>query len=160
NRLEPENTVPAMATAVERSADGVELDVHRSADGVLVVRHDAETPAGLLGELSHAAIRAALPEVPTLGEGLDACRGALVNVEIKDGDPRAVDALVALLDDRAAAEPDDVLISSFDLATVDRVRAVAPRLPTGFLSFGLAPDDALTIAVEHGHVAVHPDVWT
>ena len=51
-------------------------------------------------------------------------------------------------------------MSSFDLATIDRVRALAPDLPTGFLSFGIDPDSALTIAVEHGHAAVHPDVWT
>ena len=53
-----------------------------------------------------------------------------------------------------------MLVSSFDLATIDRVRALAPDLPTGFLSFGIDPDSALTIAVEHGHTAVHPDVWT
>jgi glycerophosphoryl diester phosphodiesterase len=160
NRVEPENTVPAMAAAVARGADGVELDVHRSADGVLMVRHDAESPAGLLGDLTRAAIHEAMPDIPTLAEVLDVCRGTLVNVEVKDADPRSVEALVALLDARAAAGSDEILVSSFDLATVDRVHATVPDLPTGLLSFGLAPDQALTIAVEHGHVAVHPDVWT
>ena len=66
NRLEPENTVPAMQEAIDRGADGVELDVHRTADGVLVVRHDAETPVGLLGDLTAADLARALPEVPAL----------------------------------------------------------------------------------------------
>jgi glycerophosphoryl diester phosphodiesterase len=160
NRLEPENTVPAMQEAIDRGADGVELDVHRTADGVLVVRHDAETPEGLLGELTAADLGRSLPEVPTLAVVLDVCRGRLVNVEIKDPDPRAAEALVDLIAARSSASPDDLLVSSFDLATIDRVRALAPNLPTGFLSFGIDPDSALTIAVEHDHTAVHPDVWT
>src|SRR3954463_11529081 len=168
NRLAPENTVPAMQEAIDRGADGVELDVHRTADGVLVVRHDAATPVGMLGELTAADVGRALPEVPTLEVFLDVCRGRLVNVEIKDPDPRAAEAVVDLIAARSSAQSsaqssarsDDVLVSSFDLATVDRVRALAPDLPPGFLSFGIDPDSALTIAVEHGHAAVHPDVWT
>src|SRR5215207_4104659 len=163
NRLAPENTVPAMREAVDRGADGVELDVHRTADGALVVRHDAETPAGLLGALTLAEVHDHLPDVPTLPEVLDVCRGRLVNVEIKDPDPRAAEAVVDLLAGRRSAhvEPvDDVIVSSFDLATVDRVHELAPTVATGFLSFGLDPHSALAIAVEHGHRAVHPDVWT
>jgi glycerophosphoryl diester phosphodiesterase len=163
NRLAPENTVPAMREAVARGADGVELDVHRTADGALVVRHDADTPAGRLGELTLDDVRRELPDVPTLTEVLDVCRGRLVNVEVKDPDPRAAEAVVDLLAvrDTARAEPaDDVIVSSFDLATVDRVRELAPSLATGFLSFGLDPHSALVITLEHGHTAVHPDVWT
>lgn len=157
NRVEPENTVAAMTAAVRLGADGVELDVHRSADGVLVVRHDAATPEGPLGVLTVEQIRAVLPEVPTLAAVLDACRGTLVNVEVKDPDPRAGDALVALLADRAG---DDVVVSSFDLATIDRIRVAAPDLPVGALSFGLEPDAMLATAVARGYAAVHPDVWT
>jgi glycerophosphoryl diester phosphodiesterase len=159
NRLAPENTVAAMRQAVERGADGVELDLHRTADGALVVRHDADTPAGLLGERTLSDVRQALPDLPTLAEVLDVCTGRLVNVELKDPDPRVVDGLVELLTARRDP-PDDVLVSSFDLATIDHVRARAPELPTGFLSFGLDPHSALVLALEHGHAAVHPDVWT
>ena len=163
NRLAPENTVPAMREAVDRGADGVELDVHRTADGALVVRHDAETPGGLLGALTLAEVGEHLPDVPTLAEVLDVCRGRLVNVEVKDPDPRAAEAVVDLLASRRAADADladDVIVSSFDLATVDRVHELAPSVATGFLSFGLDPHSALVIALEHGHVAVHPDIWT
>jgi glycerophosphoryl diester phosphodiesterase len=160
NRLAPENTVPAMREAVDRGADGVELDVHRTMDHVLVVRHDAETPIGLLGEVTAADVTRALPDVPSLAAVLDVCRGRLVNIEVKDPDPRTAEALVDLLAARSSGSPDDVLVSSFDLATVDRVHTLAPELPTGFLSLGLDPHSALVIALEHGHVAVHPDVWT
>jgi glycerophosphoryl diester phosphodiesterase len=163
NRLAPENTVPAMVEAIERGADGVELDVHRSADGALVVRHDDDTPDGPQGQLTLRAVRAALPEVPILAEVLSACRGRLVNVEIKDPDPRAAGAVVDLLAARTppGAEPvDRVVVSSFDLATIDRVHELAPHVPTGYLSFGQDPDSALVLAHEHGHAAVHPDVWT
>lgn len=161
NRLEPENTVPAMTAALAHGADGVELDVHRSADGVLVVHHDAETPSGPIARLTTDELRDAHPQIPTLDEVLDVCRGALVNVEVKDPDPRASLALIALLDARAAGgDGDHALVSSFDLATVDLMRAAAVHVPTGLLSFGLAPDDALALALEHGHSAVHPDVWT
>jgi glycerophosphoryl diester phosphodiesterase len=159
NRVAPENTVAAMREAVDRGADGVELDVHRTADGALVVRHDADTPAGRLGELTHDEVRRTLPDVPTLEEVLDVCRGRLVNVEIKDPDPRAAEAVVDLLAGRRPPT-DEVIVSSFDLATVDRVRQLAPAVATGFLSFGLDPHSALVIALEHGHTAVHPDVWT
>src|SRR5215203_4377279 len=96
NRVAPENTVAAMQEAVDRGADGVELDVHRSADGVLVVHHDAETPAGRLADLTTAALRDVVPDAPMLSEVLDVCRGRLVNVEVKDPDPRAATALVEL----------------------------------------------------------------
>jgi glycerophosphoryl diester phosphodiesterase len=161
NRLEAENTVPAMAAALAHGADGVELDVHRSVDGALVVHHDAEVRAGPLAQLTRHELQAARPEIPTLDDVLDVCRGALVNVEVKDPDPRAALALVALLDARAAAgSSDHVLVSSFDLATVDLFRASAVHVPTGVLAFGLAPDDALALASARGHAAVHPDVWT
>jgi glycerophosphoryl diester phosphodiesterase len=158
NREAPENTVAAMARAIELGADGVELDVHRTADGALAVRHDPETPAGPLTGLTRAEVVIALPEVPMLPEVLDACRGRLVNVEVKDPDLRAVDVLVALLRQRGGA--DDVLVSSFHLPSVDRVRDVAPGVPSAFLSFGLDPLQALDTAREHGHDALHPDVWT
>jgi glycerophosphoryl diester phosphodiesterase len=161
HRLAAENSVAAMTTAVHLGADGVELDVHCSADGVLVVRHDAETPAGPLGALTHDEIAAVVPETPTLVEVLDACRDHLVNVEVKDPDPRASAALAALLGTRAAGGvDDDVLVSSFDLDTIDRFRAAAPRIPTGLLSFGRDPLEVLATTVAHGHAAVHPDVWT
>jgi glycerophosphoryl diester phosphodiesterase len=166
-REAPENTLEAFAAARRLGADGVELDVHRTADGTLVVHHDADAPGfGVLAEHALADVRAALPSVPVLAEVLDACRGLFVNVEIKnspgdaDHDPtcRASDLVVELLAERGGAE--DVLVSSFDLPTIDRVHALAPAVPTGFLSFGLDPFEVLELVHDRGHTAVHPDAWT
>jgi glycerophosphoryl diester phosphodiesterase len=164
NRYAPDNTVPAFRRAVELGADGVELDVHRTADDVLVVRHDAASPAGVVSELTSAQVHAALPDVPRLDEVLDVCAGLLVNVEIKnqpgDGgwDPseRAAELLVELVARRGGR--DDVLVSSFNLASVDRVRSLAPALPTALLTWGTDPFEGLQIAEAHGHGALHPDV--
>ena len=165
NREQPENTLPAFRRAVELGADGVELDVHRTRDDGLVVRHDADGPAGLLPDLTLAEVAAALPDVPTLAAVLDVCAGLLVNVEIKnlphepgyDPGHRAADLVAALLAERGGA--DRVLVSSFDLDTVDRVHAVSPTVPTGWLTLRADLLDALAVAHDHGHRALHPGVW-
>jgi glycerophosphoryl diester phosphodiesterase len=162
----PENTVEAFATAGLLGADGVELDVHRTADGVLVVHHDADAGGiGVLAEHPLAAVRAARPDIPTLEEALEACTGMLVNVEVKnlpgdadyDATEGAAGTLVELLASRRRR--DDVLVSSFNLASADRVRALDATIPTGFLTHvGLDPLDGIEVAHAHGHVAVHPHV--
>jgi glycerophosphoryl diester phosphodiesterase len=165
-QVAPENTVEAFARALAMGADGVELDVHRTADAGLAVHHDADAAGvGVLAEHTIEQIRAARPEVPTLHEALDACRGTLVNVEIKnlpgdadfDPDERAAELVVQALADRGRA--DDVLVSSFNLGTVDRVRELDATIPTAFLTMlGLDPLEALDLCVARGHVAFHPFV--
>jgi glycerophosphoryl diester phosphodiesterase len=165
NREAPENTVAAFARAVALGADGVELDVHRTRDDRLVVRHDAAGPAGSIPEMTLAEVAGHMPEVPTLEAVLDVCAGLLVNVEIKnlpdrpgfDPADRAATLLVDLLAGRAG---DRVLVSSFNLTTVDRVRGLAPDLPTAWLVFGVDVTEALVVAHGHGHRALHPDVWS
>jgi glycerophosphoryl diester phosphodiesterase len=142
---ERENTLAAFARTL--GADGVELDVRRSADGRLVVHHDP-LPAGPVPD-----------HVPTLVEALDTCAGLLVNVEIKnaegepdfDPDRRLALDVVALL----AGRRDRVLVSSFDLATIDAVRAADPSIPTAWLVVGI-DDDTLGVLLDHGHRVLHP----
>ena len=162
----PENTLQAFVAASAVGADGVELDVHRTADSGLVVHHDAEARGlGVLAERTQAEIRAARPEIPTLDEALEACTGMLVNVEVKnlpgdaDYDPAegVAASVVELLSRRDRR--DDVLVSSFNLDTVDRVRELDVTIPTGFLTLvGMDPVDAVEVAHAHGHGAVNPDV--
>jgi glycerophosphoryl diester phosphodiesterase len=166
SRVARENTLEAFVRAGALGADGVELDVHRSDDGVLVVHHDADAPGiGVLAAHAAADIRSAVPYVPTLDEALDACAGLVVNIEVKnlpgdagfDPHDRAAADLVELL--HARDRRDDVLVSSFNLATIDRVRALDPALATGFLTLlGFDPLDGAAIARDRGHSAVHPDV--
>ncbi len=162
----PENTLAAFRLAAELGADGVELDVRRTGDGHLAVHHDAALPElGPLCERSLAELREARPELPTLAESLDACAPMLVNVEIKNfpGDPdhdpteRVAEAVVDLLHDRGGR--DRVLVSSFSLDTIDRVRALDAAIPTGFLTMpAFDPVEGAVLAAGHGHAAVHPFV--
>jgi len=162
----PENTVQAFVAASALGADGVELDVHRTADGGLVVHHDAGAwRLGVLAQCTQVEIRAVRPEIPTLDEALEACAGMLVNVEVKnlpgdddyDADESVAAGVVELLVGRERR--DDVLVSSFNLESVDRVRELDATIPTGFLTLvGMDPVDAVEVAHAHGHGAVHPDV--
>jgi len=161
----PENTLEAFAMARAQGADGVELDVRRSADGDLVLHHDAALPDGrVVFETPTAALPAS---VPSLADALDECAGLVVNVEIKnspfepDHDPErgVADQVVDLL--RARGGRDRVLVSSFDLATVDRVRACDPSVPTAFLTFvDPVGADAVALAADRGHAAIHPHEGT
>ena len=163
-RQAPENTRAAFARALELGADGVELDArHTAADVVVVHPAAAVQDLGLLAELPFAAVRAARPELPTLDEALEACVGALVNVELKclpgepDYDPD--DRLVPLVADTLArrGRRDDVLISSFNLEALNRARAGDPRTPTALLTLsGFDPNVAVSLVADGGHAALHP----
>jgi glycerophosphoryl diester phosphodiesterase len=164
NRLAPENTLLAFARALETGADGVELDVQRTRDDALVVRHDAHLPDGmLLQDVALSAARRVVPALATLEEALDVCAGSLVNIEIKhppgdswDRPDPAADLVVELLARRGGH--DDVVVSSFNLAVIDRIRTLAPRCPTGWLTYAQDPLEAVATVVDHRHSALHPHV--
>ena len=162
SRRARENTLEAFALARDLGADGVELDVRRTADHVLVVHHDAEAPGiGLLAAATFAAVRDARPDIPTLAEALDVCAGLIVNVELKclpwepdaDADGVVVQATAALVRDCAC----EIVVSSFDLGTVDAMRACAPEIATGWLTYGRAPADTALLAARNGHPWLNPD---
>jgi glycerophosphoryl diester phosphodiesterase len=160
-----ENTLEAFAGARAQRADGVELDLRRTADGDVAIHHDATLPDGqLVVELSRGEIPA---WVPTLTDALDACACMrMVNLEIKNwpGDPDfdPTEALATLVVDALGSRPDlqeRVLVSSFHLPTIDRVRALDGGVATGWLTLNLADAPAMLDALaERGHRAVHPHV--
>jgi glycerophosphoryl diester phosphodiesterase len=157
----PENTVAAFEEAARLGADMVELDVRRTADGALVVCHDAHIPD--LGPIVGLR-RTDLPaSVPTLPEALDACGGMGVNIEIKnspvDPDYDEGDAVAGAVAGLVLARRDQgrVIVSSFNLASVDAVRAASTRIPTALLTVpALDQSWAIAIAAERGHAAWHP----
>lgn len=157
-----ENTIEAFRGAAEQGADWVELDVRRTADHSLVVHHDALLPDGrAVVELAAADLP---PSVPTLARALDACAGMGVNIEIKNNEPDpdadveefVAEATVALLAQRGGG--DEVLISSFNPATLVRVREQAPHLATALLVVEPAPD-VVDVLLGAGHQALHPFDW-
>lgn len=157
----PENTLEAFREAARQGADGVELDVRRSADHAMVICHDATFPDGR--EIRGLTVADLPGTVPLLGAALDACDGLLVNIEIKNADvdidfdpdeylAGAVASLVAERDVR-----DEVLVSSFNLATIDRVRDLDADIPTGYLASARWDQrKSLQRAIDGGHCAFHP----
>ena len=160
----PENTLAAFGAALGEGADGVELDVHSTTDGVLVVVHDPEIEnVGIIRDTAWSVINAAVPGIPTLEQVLDVCDGTLVNIEIKnsegdagyDSTQRTADLVVAVLQERGRR--DDVVISSFSLDAIARVREIDGAIPTGFLYAPNMPNaEALDSATSGGHSAIHP----
>ena len=159
--VRPENTIEAFQEARRLGADMVELDARCTADGAVAVHHDPVLPGAVA--LSTLASDQLFSEIPLLGAALAACAGMGVNVELKDlpGDPGydpsypLVDAVLAVVDEAGAAER--VLLSSFDLAAVDRARAQQPSVPTAWLILaGYEPAEAVATCTDHGHVALHP----
>ena len=158
-----ENTLEAFAGALAGGADGVELDVRASADDALVVVHDAEVPG--VGPV-HEHDRAGLPPwVPSLGDALAVCAGALVDVEIKnlpteaafDPDERVAGAVAALLADPVPGGPAGVVVSSFWPGALAAVARARPELPLGLLVHpSLDTGAALAAAADLGCRALHP----
>jgi glycerophosphoryl diester phosphodiesterase len=153
--VERENSLAAFAAAVRMGADGIELDVRRTADGAPAVHHDALLPDGRpIAEILAADLPA---HVPVLDAALDACGELLVNIEIKEP-PELAELVVAVVRDRGMA--DRVLVSCFDLGTIDRVRARDDGIPTAYLVVS-APDgdqagQLIDICRRGGHAALHP----
>jgi len=135
-----ENTLEALAGALQLGADGVELDVRRTSDGRLVVVHDAEIPG--TGAV-HDRRADELPAwVPGLDEALETCAGAIVNVEVKNApvepgfDPPetvAAEVVAALAAAGPGRGPAHVLVSSFWPANLAAVRQAGPEVATGLL---------------------------
>ena len=110
-----DNTLDSFREARELGVAGVELDVRRTSDGALVVHHDpvvefmtiCETPAHDLPGY-----------VPSLEESLVVLAGLCVNVELNCVE---------------TAQGTTVIISCFDLATCEAVRAQSESVDLAWL---------------------------
>lgn len=159
SRAEPENTVAAFRRAAAMGADGVELDVRRTADGELVIHHDAHLGDG---RVIVGTPRRELAALASFGDALDACAGMFVNIEIKndpdDPDFDPDDAVAVAVLEALAGRPEPAehwLISCFRAETVARCRALAPEVPTAWLTTSCSADDVARTAAA-GHAAIHP----
>ena len=159
SKAERENTLVAFRRAYELGADWVELDARRTADGALIVHHDPRLSDGRnLVDL----VKDQLPDhVPSLFSALAACAPMGINIEIKndpsevDFDPLAAMAgwVVDLIAELDLSER--VLISTFHLPTLDRVRVLNPELATAWLVMK-AGNNGLETLLDHGHRVIHP----
>lgn len=107
----PENTLEAFLAAMERGADGVELDVRRSKDGILYLMHDATVDRVLKGEgkgcemthreISSLPFRKADPRirVPTLAAFLELARRHAMLIHLDPKEPGLEEEIIELLDE-------------------------------------------------------------
>lgn len=156
-----ENTMEAFTGAIDLGADGLEFDVRRSADDVLVVHHDAHLDDGrMIRQLSADE----LPDyVPTLVDVLDGVGDTWLNIEVKNhpNDPdydaaAGISIAVAALIDAFGCR-DRVLVSSFDLESLMRLREVDPTVPLGWLVWAQAdPGQLIGRAEARKMAAINP----
>jgi glycerophosphoryl diester phosphodiesterase len=149
----PENTLPSFALAAALGATHLELDVHATADGEIVVLHDpalerttdgsgpvSDRPwtqvAGLDAGYHFTHDGCTYPyrgqgvRIPSLGQVLERFPTLPLNIEIKQGDPPIVDAVVDVL--RRARSLDRVLLAAEDDDVMRAIRhAVGERVATG-----------------------------
>ena len=143
----PENTFAAFDLAIEMGARHLELDVHFSSDGHLVVIHDDTVDrttdgSGPVTNRSLAALTALDAgawfdprfkgeRIPTLGAVLERYWGAHLHVELKGHSAGLAQRAVDMI--RSSGLATNVTVTSFQKAKLEKTRAYAPELPTGWL---------------------------
>lgn len=156
----------AFRLAAAQGAHGVELDVRRTADRKLVIHHDAAVDGlGPIIEHTAAELSHHQPAIATFAEAMAACEGLIVNIEIKnspmdpdfDTEDEVAAEVVTWVHDNGWA--DGVVISSFNPATVDRVRQLSGSVATGqLIDPGADAGQQLLVAHQRGHRALHPHI--
>jgi glycerophosphoryl diester phosphodiesterase len=159
-----ENTLGSFLAAAEAGVDWVEVDVRRTADDDLVVLHDPAWDDGTFvvdvtgaEALSRGALRVAelLDALPvSVGVDFD-LKSSLEDATCSAG--RTTAALLAPVARRAAQER-PAAVTSFDPGALGIVRALAPELPLGLLTWLRFPVGHAVSAAAHLDVdflAVH-----
>src|SRR4051812_21795037 len=155
-----QNTLSSFVAAVRSGARWVEADVRRLGDDVLVVAHDAAYPDGTrLEEVTGAeADRRGTLHLSTLLEELPGRVG--LNLDLKSSIDDCLRfpgrTTAGLLAPVVAAEVTrrPLMVSSFDPAALALLRAMAPRVPLGLLTWYRFPVEMAVAACVHMDVEV------
>lgn len=144
-----ENTMAAFEKAFEDGADGIELDVQLTEDGIPIIIHDPDFArvAGIrkrVSSVTSAEVQSFRvgkklwrilmgSRIPTLLEVVSFCyqHRLVLNVELKETASERPELIGRILSDLAIL--DDVHISSFDYAVIEKVKSLAPEMETAFL---------------------------
>ena len=175
----PENTLAAIAGALELGVSAVEIDVQSTRDGRVVVIHDptldrTTSGRGDVRELTLAEVRAvsagypsrfgsewAGEHVPTLAEVLTLLRDrARTLIEIKkesvtDDEAGGIEALT-VAEIRRLGVADRVALISFDQRAIVRLRQLAPEISRGRIFGRATMQDMLAEARASGSEVVLP----
>jgi len=146
----PENTLAAFKKAVELGADGVEFDVQLTKDGEVVVIHDelidrTMSGSGLVKDHSLSQLRQLSAgeffspdfkdqKIPTLAEVLEIVQDLeIINIELKNylPYPELEEKVLKLVDQFQIR--DQVIISSFNHYSLQKVKKLQPEIKTGAL---------------------------
>ncbi len=151
----PENTLAAFRLAWEQEADGIEGDFRLTRDGHIVCLHDETTErtagtnldvaASTLAELQELDVGTwkgpefAGERIPLLSDVIATVpAGKRIVIELKAGSEIVVPLARVLAD--SGLQPEQILVISFDEATIAAVKQQLPHLRTHWLS-GYEPDD-------------------
>ena len=176
----PENTLASFARAIDLGADMIECDLQLTGDGTVVIFHDwtlerTTNGSGIVRELPLDAIRCldagswrdarfAGECVPTLDETLDGVLpSAQLNLELKCRGPRSdARALAEAAVDAVARRQafDRIVVSSFDGACLEEVRAVSAEARIGVLWNDATFPQAFERADLVSAMALHPRAAT
>lgn len=149
--ISPENTLPAFEKAIEFGADIIELDVQFTLDRVIVVIHDEKITkyTGINERVKYIEFNTLKtydfgswfsPEfkdtkILSLEDVFDKFRGRIkFNIEIKKGEkfyPGITESVLALVYNYNLS--DDVMISSFDLKTIKKLREIDKNISAGII---------------------------
>jgi glycerophosphoryl diester phosphodiesterase len=155
-----QNTMDSFTAAVRSGARWVEADVRRLGDDTLVVAHDASYPDGTcLADVPYdeavrrgtLPLRTLLDELPTdVGVNLD------LKSSMEDCLRPPLRTTAGLLRPVAAQESGrrPVMVSSFDPAALQILRAEAPQVPLGLLTWYRFPVEMAVAACAHMDVEV------
>jgi len=138
---EPENTLRAFEEAIRLGADMIELDVRLSKDGELVVIHDDRLERttdgfGFVGDKTLAELKTLDAgrgeKIPTLREVLDITKGrARLVIELKEeGTEEPALGLI-----RESGSADEVIVVSFNLVILRKVKELSRDIRTGAIYF-------------------------
>jgi glycerophosphoryl diester phosphodiesterase len=146
----PENTLPAIESALTLGADWIEIDIHRSKDGALVVIHDESTgrtgdrdipvASSTVQELRAVDMAAAfrkekgLDETACPPEPMPTLRQVLMRIIRQDKTRLSIQPKADVVDDAIALikevnAQDWVGFNDGDLAKMKRVKELAPEIP-------------------------------
>jgi glycerophosphoryl diester phosphodiesterase len=174
----PENTLPAFQQAIQKGADGVELDVKLTRDGHVVVFHDMSVNrttngTGKLASLTLEMIRSLDAgswfhekfkgtQVPLLEEVFETIGSEkLINIELTNySTPR--DELVNSVCDliKRHGNQDQIIFSSFFASNLKRAGQQMPEIPRALLAMpGFAGIWARSFGFTFGeYQALHPHI--
>ncbi|MDR0953747.1 MAG: glycerophosphodiester phosphodiesterase [Elusimicrobiota bacterium] len=143
-----ENTLAAFEEAARLGANYFETDVQQSKDGKLIVYHDYALKNGraikdsTFAELAAQNIPTLLQVLQTLGPKNH------LNIEIKNDAnlyPNIEEEIAALLNTLPAKQKEKILISSFDLPTLQRYRNIDKKIKIGVLTRNFNLREALDL---------------